>query len=203
MKEKWNERYSEPEYAYGESANEFLKRTLVKFPVGTALFPADGEGRNSVFAASLGWNTFAFDISEQGQQKAKQLSDKKGVSIDYKVGALEQMSYQPNQFDALVLIYAHFPADQKSDCHKKLIKLLKPGGIVIFEAFSKAHLQYRAINPKVGGPDDLDTLFSIEEIKRDFEDFEFLLLKEEEIELQEGKYHNGKGSVIRCIGQKK
>ncbi len=46
-------------------------------------------------------------------------------------------------------------------------------------------------------------LFSIEEIKSDFKDFETLELKEQEIELHEGQFHNGKGSVIRFVGRKK
>ena len=46
-------------------------------------------------------------------------------------------------------------------------------------------------------------LFSEEEIKADFKGFEILLLEETEIYLSEGKYHNGKGSVIRFVGRKK
>jgi hypothetical protein len=46
-------------------------------------------------------------------------------------------------------------------------------------------------------------LFSKEEIKTDFKNYEILLLKEEEIDLQEGIYHQGRGSVIRFVGKKK
>ena len=44
---------------------------------------------------------------------------------------------------------------------------------------------------------------SEEELKADFKGFEILLLEETEIYLSEGKYHNGKGSVIRFVGRKK
>jgi hypothetical protein len=54
----------------------------------------------------------------------------------------------------------------------------------------------------VGGPKDIDSLFSIEEIKADFPNYTFLELVEQEIELHEGLYHNGRGSVIRFVGQK-
>jgi hypothetical protein len=55
----------------------------------------------------------------------------------------------------------------------------------------------------VGGPKDLDMLFSIDEIKADFSNYEFLELEEKEIELNEGIYHNGTGSVIRFVARKK
>ncbi|MEO6883410.1 MAG: class I SAM-dependent methyltransferase [Bacteroidia bacterium] len=203
MKEIWNERYGAKEFAYGEKANEFLKEQLIKFPVGKILFPADGEGRNGVFAATLGWEVHAFDQSIEGKKKAFQLAEKNKVEINYEVGEFQTLSYQANQFDAIALIYAHFPADKKSDYHKIITTYLKPGGIIIFEAFSKKHLDYNSKNPKVGGPKDIATLFSIDEIKTDFSNFEMIELVEQEVDLNEGLYHIGKGSVIRFVGRKK
>lgn len=46
-------------------------------------------------------------------------------------------------------------------------------------------------------------LFSIDEIKSDFANFDAIELAEKQIELSEGLYYNGKGSVIRFIGRKK
>jgi 2-polyprenyl-3-methyl-5-hydroxy-6-metoxy-1,4-benzoquinol methylase len=201
--ERWNDRYSNEEFAYGEEPNQYLKEQLEKLSVGTILFPAEGEGRNAVFAAKLGWNVSAFDISSEGKNKALKLADANNVTIDYKVGALETLNYQSQQFDAIALIYAHFPAEIKSALHKTLENYLKKDGIIIFEAFSKRHLEYLAINDKVGGPKDIQSLFSIEEIKSDFPDYEFIELEEKEIELNEGLFHNGKGSVIRFVGRKK
>lgn len=67
----------------------------------------------------------------------------------------------------------------------------------------KNHLRYRDKNPNVGGPKDLDSLFSIEKIKNDFKDYEVLVLEEREVELNEGKYHVGTGSVVRFLGRKR
>ena len=53
---RWNDRYSKDEYAYGEEPNRYLKEQLEKLAVGKILFPAEGEGRNAVFAAKLGWH---------------------------------------------------------------------------------------------------------------------------------------------------
>lgn len=116
---------------------------------------------------------------------------------------MQTLPYQPEQFDAIALIYAHFPAEIKSLYHTTLSKYLRKGGVIIFEAFSKKHLEYLAKNEKVGGPKDLGSLFSIEEIKADFSEFNFIELVETEIELNEGTFHNGVGSVVRFVAEKR
>lgn len=201
--ERWDERYSKEEFAYGEQPNNYLKEQLEKLPVGTILFPAEGEGRNAVFAAKIGWRVFAFDISAEGKNKAFQLAQKNKVTIDYEVGGLETLNYHNGQFDAIALIYAHFPANIKSHYHRTLDKFIRKGGIIIFEAFSKNHINYLAKNEKVGGPKDIESLFSTSEIRSDFANYEIIELEEKEIELNEGQFHNGKGSVIRFLGRKK
>ncbi|WP_029275838.1 class I SAM-dependent methyltransferase [Pedobacter borealis] len=201
--DRWNDRYSADEFAYGEQPNNYLKEQLMQLDTGTILFPAEGEGRNAVFAAKLGWKVSAFDISMEGKNKALQLAENNNVSIDYQVGELQELNYKAEQFDAIALIFAHFPSSIKSTYHKTLRNYLRKGGLLIFEAFSKKHLDYLAKNEKVGGPKEIDMLFSIEEIRTDFENYEILALEEKEIELNEGLFHNGLGSVIRFIGRKK
>jgi hypothetical protein len=125
------------------------------------------------------------------------------VTIHYQVGELQTLNYNPEQFDAIALIYAHFPADIKSSIHKTLNNYLRKGGHIIFEAFSKKHIDYITKNEKVGGLKDIASLFSIDEIKSDFANYEIIELVEKEIELNEGQFHNGKGSVIRFVGRKR
>lgn len=200
--DKWNERYTHEEFVYGTEPNLYLQEKLESLEPGSILFPADGEGRNSVYAALQGWQASAFDISEQGRHKALQLAQQNNVSLDYQVGELSALGYQEQQFDVIALIYAHFPADIKSSIHKMLDQYLHKGGFIIFEAFSKNHLEYVTKNEKVGGPRDIESLFSIEEIKTDFPGYDIIELKETEVELKEGLFHNGTGSVIRFVGQK-
>lgn len=201
--DRWNERYSNTEFAYGEQPNNYLKEQLEKLSTGNILFAAEGEGRNAVFAAKLGWTVSAFDISSEGKNKALRLAEANNVTIDYQIGELQALNYKAKQFDAMALIYAHFPADIKSSYHKTLDKYLRKGGTVIFEAFSKSHIDYLAKNEKVGGPKDIAMLFSIDELTSDFANYEIIELVEQEIELNEGLFHNGKGSVIRFVGRKK
>ncbi|MGE8431376.1 MULTISPECIES: class I SAM-dependent methyltransferase [Chryseobacterium] len=199
---RWDERYDSEQFAYGTDPNHYLKEQLNKLSPGHILFPAEGEGRNAVFAATKGWNVSAFDISANGQKKAFQLAEQNHVNIDYQVGELSTLNYQKEQFDVIALIYAHFPASVKSSIHQMLNQYLRKGGFIIFEAFSKNHLEYIAKDEKVGGPKDIESLFSIDEIKADFPNYNIVELTETEIDLNEGLFHNGTGSVIRFVGQK-
>jgi 2-polyprenyl-3-methyl-5-hydroxy-6-metoxy-1,4-benzoquinol methylase len=201
--DRWDDRYSNDEFAYGEQPNNYLKEQLEQLTPAKILFPAEGEGRNAVFAAKLGWEVSAFDISNEGQKKALRFAEKNNVTIDYQVGELQMLNYKEGQFDAIALIYAHFPAGIKSQLHKMLDGYVCKGGTIIFEAFSKNHLDYLAKNPNVGGPKDIESLFSVEEIKADFDNYEIIVLEEKVIELNEGLYHNGEGAVIRFVGRKR
>ncbi len=200
---KWNERYAAPEFAYGEQPNHYLREQLERLDPGSILFPAEGEGRNAVFAARLGWNVSAFDISNEGKKKALQLAERNKVSINYQVGELSELDYHSGQFDVIALVYAHFPASHKSLYHKMLDRYLSKNGLVIFEAFSKHHLEYLAKDERVGGPREIAMLFSTDELRSDFPNYDIIELVEREIDLNEGLYHNGKGTVIRFVGRKK
>lgn len=164
--------------------------------------PGDGEGRNGVYAAKLGWEVTCADLSEAGRTKALALADANRVSLDYRVVDIEILNFEPSSFDAIALIYAHFAASRKAAIHQQLHFWLKPGGIIILEAFRKAHLEFNTANPNVGGPRELGMLYSPEELFTGFPDYEVIFLDEPDIRLQEGIYHDGTGAVIRYVGQK-
>lgn len=198
MNEFWNSRYAEDDFAYGSEPNDFFKENSSKITNGKILFPAEGEGRNAVYAAQLGFEVNAFDLSEEGQKKAFQLAQNYKTSIDYKLGFLEDLNYAENEFDAIVLIYAHVPSEIRKEFHRKLLTLLKPNGLIIFEAFGKEQLKCNS-----GGPKDKSMLFSEEEVIEEFPNVHFSVLETIETELSEGKYHIGRANVIRFIATKK
>lgn len=201
-KKMWDNRYKDEQYAYGKEPNLFFKEWLQKFKPGTILMPADGEGRNGVFAAKSGWDVTSFDLSIEGRAKALQLAKENKVILDYQVGDLNELNFEAGYFDAIGLIYAHFAANKKSAIHKQLSTYLKPGGVIIFEAFSKKQHEVKKNDPNAGGPADIDMLFSEAELLADFEGYKILMLKEEAAITDEGIYHNGKSEVLRFVGQK-
>lgn len=203
MEEFWNDRYSGVEFAYGEEPNEYFREQLAKIKPGRILLPADGEGRNGVCAARQGWEVEAFDISREGKKKAEQLAGEHELSINYQVGGLEDLTYEPESFDAIALIFTHFDPKVRAEYRKEFVKLLKPGGIIISETFSTNHLAYNKANPKVGGPKDIEYLTSLKQVKEEFKGIEMEELYPVEAIFDEGTFHVGKGEVIRFLGRKK
>jgi len=203
MQDFWNNRYSGVNFFYGEDPNEYFAQQLKYFSPGKILLPAEGEGRNGVFAAMQGWEVDAFDLSAEAGKKAGILAARKKVQLNYLVGAFEQLTYEPGHYDAIGLIFAHIPVADKSTFHQKIRSWLKLGGVIILEAYSKNHLKYNLVNPRAGGPKDINLLYSTEEIIRDFGDFEMLHLEEKELYLSEGEFHQGDSAVIRFTGRKK
>lgn len=205
MKEFWDKRYEEEGFAYGTEPNVFLREELNRLDLtqGKALFVAEGEGRNAVYAAERGFEVTAFDISSSGKEKALQLAKQKGVLLTYYVGDIFSLAPQPESFDLAVLIFAHFPSEVRKKIHTKTAESIKPRGYILVEGFSKNNLALRAENPQIGGPDSIHLLYNTDEIREDFPDFEILHLAEETVELNEGKYHKGTAKVIRFIGRKR
>lgn len=203
MEEFWDERYSQEEFAYGKEPNEYIKAKLSLLPPGKILFPGEGEGRNAVYAARLGWDVSAFDLSTNAKAKADQLARSQGVTIDYRIHRFFEESYAQHEFDVIGLTYIHPSPDSKKQIHERIDSYLKVGGYIVLEAFSKEHREINRVNPAAGGPSDIDRLYSVEEIKEAFPNYEVIELKSETIDLNEGFGHVGKSSVVRFFGRKK
>ncbi len=202
-KELWNNRYADEGYAYGTEPNQFFKDILDKYSFkGKILLPAEGEGRNAIYAAKKGLEVFAFDISIEGKNKALKLAKKESVEINYEVGEFFDLPLIHEKVDVVALIFAHFPPNILTKYHNKIAELIKPNGVLILEGFSKNQIELQKENPKAGGPKNIDMLFSIDSIKKVFLDFEIILLEEKVVELKEGKFHDGQSKVIRFIGRK-
>jgi 2-polyprenyl-3-methyl-5-hydroxy-6-metoxy-1,4-benzoquinol methylase len=197
MSEFWNERYALKEYIYGTEPNIFFKNQITKLSPGKILFPAEGEGRNAVYAAKLGYDVYAFDSSKEAKKKAEWLAKKHTVKINYQINDIESADYPSDFFDCIVLIFAHFHPLERNYFHNKLLSFLKPGGTILLEGFSKKQLQFNS-----GGPRNIEMLFSAKEIQHDFQHLSKIELEEKKIFLDEGSFHQGPASVIRMIGEK-
>lgn len=197
MNNFWDERFGKEEYAYGTEPNQFFKIQIEKLKPGKILFPAEGEGRNAVFAATLGWNVTAFDPSIEGKSKADQLARKNNVSIQYFIDNYELVDFPLESYDCIVLVFAHMNPAKREEYHKKLMSFLKPGGVLILEGFSK-----NQIKKNTGGPRDIGMLFSEQELKSDFSSFSKIEITETDAVLNEGPFHQGTASVIRVLGVK-
>ncbi len=192
MQNQWDERYSRPEYVYGTEPNNFLRDKLTELQPGRILFPAEGEGRNAVYAATQGWEADAFDQSIEAKKKALQLANQKNVTINYSIHSLVDWDPEPDQYDCIALIFVHLPEALRKQVHKAAVRALKPGGILILEAFSINQLTRNS-----GGPKSLELLFTPDQIKNDFTNLTDVEIVETHINLDEGPLHQGLAEIIQ------
>jgi 2-polyprenyl-3-methyl-5-hydroxy-6-metoxy-1,4-benzoquinol methylase len=113
LKDQWNQRYGQDEFIYGTAPNEFFKTQLDLLAPGKILLPAEGQGRNAVYAAVKGWQVTAVDISEKGRAKAMEHAKMNTVDFDYLISEFGEMEFHDNIFDAAALIFFHIPSGQR------------------------------------------------------------------------------------------
>jgi len=192
----WNERYSEVDFAYGKQANDFVVAQAFQ-PARKILCLAEGEGRNAVYLAQQGHDVTCIDYSEAGIAKMNQLANEKGVEITTICADLAEVTLAENEWDAIVIIFGHFPPAIRQHVHPQLYKALKPGGRLILEAYRKAQIDY-----KTGGPMNPSMLYSKEELATDFQAFSTIAIEETIREVNEGAFHHGQAAVVQVVGEK-
>ena len=197
MQKFWDERYASSAYVYGEAPNRFLAEQLLNIPPGRALFPAEGEGRNAAYAASLGWEVDAFDYSQSAQRKAEQLFDRKSVQVNYTLSSVQAYAFKPHHYDLVFLCYAHLPPPHRAYLHQQAAQALRKGGWLLLEGFHKDQLGYSS-----GGPKKEEMLFSLEQLEEDFGVLDIRELEKRSVHLEEGDYHQGEAAVVRMIARK-
>jgi SAM-dependent methyltransferase len=193
----WDERFNTPDYIYGKTPNTFLKTNANRLPYGKILSIAEGEGRNAVFLAGAGYDVTAVDSSEVGLAKARKLAAEHNVTITTECADLSVFDFGQACWDGVVSIFCHLPPAIRAGVHKRIVRCLKPGGVLLLEGYAKNQLAY-----KTGGPQTAEMLFDLEEIKREFAGLLFEHASEIVRDVREGSGHTGLGAVVQIVGVK-
>lgn len=193
----WNDRYSSYITVYGDEPNAFFKESLEKMPDGKLLLPAEGEGRNAIFAAMRGWHVHAFDYSPAARSKALARAAENNLKINYSIADINDVILPSDEYDAIGLIYVHLEPEERKTFHRRIVKALKPGGHVILEAFSKDQIKNIS-----GGPRNEKQLYDLSDLEEDFKGLLFTVSRQERIRLNEGPFHQGTADVVRILATK-
>ena len=129
-KSEWDMKYARPSFIFGKAPVKFLAENYDFIPeASTVLDMGMGEGRNAVFLASKGHKVTGVDISSVAIKKSQHLAREFGVKIKGVVASLEKYTIAPQSYDVILCLYY---VDRKLT--DKIIKWLKPGGILIYES---------------------------------------------------------------------
>lgn len=193
----WDERYGCDDYVYGKEPNDFLRSVAAQIPAGRVLMLAEGEGRNAVYLAEQGYEVTAIDNSSVGLQKAMQLATERNVRVTTIHADLGDFTIEPEAWEAIISCFCHLPMALRGRLHQAIVRGLKPGGVLVLEGFSKEQLSYNS-----GGPQSLDMLMSLDDLKQELTGLELVHALQIEREVREGRGHTGLASVVQLLGIK-
>ena len=195
----WNERFSAPGYLFGTEPNAFLKSQAHRLHKGqTALSIADGEGRNGVFLAEQGLEVLAVDFSPIALAKARDLAKSRGVAVKFEQTDVLNWAWPTAQFDVAIAIFVQFAtAAQRPRFFAGIKESLRPGGLLLMQAYRPEQLAYAT-----GGPKDVTQLYTRALLEDAFGDFASLEIREHDSVLHEGDRHVGMSALIDLVGTK-
>ena len=191
--ERWEGRFSAPDYVFGKEPNYFLKSCKPLLPKsGKVLAVADGEGRNGVWLAEQGLDVLSIDFSPKAQAKGRTLARERGVEPTFEQADVHNWTYPPDTFDVVVEIFTQFstPAERAKKW-AGMKRTLKPGGLLILQGYTPKQIQYGT-----GGPKEVENLYTRAMLEQAFGDFHQMKITEEELEIHEGSGHGGMSAVI-------
>lgn len=197
--ERWQKRFSVPEYVFGTEPNAFLQAQAELLPrSGTALAVADGEGRNGVWLAERGLDVLSIDWSPAGQAKAEALARNRGVALRTALVNLVAWEWQEAAYDLIAAIFIQFLTPQeRRRVFQGMCSALKPGGLVLVQGYRPEQLQY-----KTGGPSQVENLYTRALLTSEFAELSELRIHEHDSMTQEGTAHIGMAALIDLVGRK-
>lgn len=195
----WDERFAQVEPVYGEEPNAYLRAQIHRLTLGCKiLVPGDGYGRNGIWLAKQGFQVTTADLSPVGVARARKAAQAAGLAMSIEEADLAKWTWPVGEFDAVVSIFLHLPPGIRPQIHAQMLATLKPGGLLIIEAFTPAQLQHSS-----GGPKQVELLYTAEVLRKDFAAAEVLELLEVEIDLDEGHLHRGRAAVVHGVFRRK
>lgn len=199
MNNSWDKRFAGEDFLFGEAPNAFLARQAPLLKKGQrALAVADGEARNGVWLAEQGLSVHSMDFSSVAQAKARQLAERRGVTLDFELADLLTWEFPPEAYDVVATIFIQFmPPEDRSRVFAGMKRTLKPGGLLLMEGYRPEQ-----IANGTGGPSDPTWHYTEDLLRAEFAEFEIIELASYDAELNEGTRHKGPSALIDIVARK-
>lgn len=192
----WDQRYGAgADFVYGVEPNDFLREQAHRIPPGRVLCLAEGEGRNAVYLASLGYEVTGVDYSAEGLRKAERLARERGVQLTLIEADLATFDLGVDRWDGIVSIWAHTPAPIRRRLHAALTPALRVGGVLVLEAYRPEQIALGT-----GGPKDPSYLPTLAGLRDELAGLDLVVARAADREIHEGPFHGGASATVQVVG---
>ena len=158
---EWDRRYAGSELVWTAEPNRFVVAEVQDLAPGRALDIAAGEGRNSVWLASRGWQVTAVDFSAAGLGKGRRLAEARGVTIDWVHADVRDYQPEAGFFQLVLVAYLQLAESELDGVLRRTATGLAPGGVLLVVGHDVTNL-----TEGTGGPPDPAVLYTPESITR-------------------------------------
>lgn len=190
----WDVEYQQEAFVFGTAPNDFLAEAYGFFPKGKILSIGEGEGRNAVFLARMGYDVTGLDAVSSGFPKGQKLAESHDVFVDWQHADLHDFLWEPQRWNGILSIFCHLPSELRKKVHTQAAQALCPKGVFLLEAYAPEQLQYGT-----GGPQSLDMLPDLATLLADFPTLKVLHACTLEREVVEGHRHTGLAMVNQVV----
>lgn len=163
----WEERYASPRRRPRRGPSAWLVTYADRLPTGRALDVATGEGRNALFLARRGFEVTGVDRSPTALRTARARAREEGLELELHLADLEACKLPAGPFDVVVVMRY-----LQRSLFEPLGRALAPGGVLLYESFTRDYLKY--------GPRNPEHLLRPGELREAFRDLEILAFRETE-----------------------
>ena len=185
-RERWNKEFAGPLPNLNRNANALLVSVIKGKTPGRALDLGVGEGRNAIYLARNGWSVTGVDLSEVAVAQAKQNAAANKAQLTLHVSDLDVFDFGKEQWDLIISTYMHAWHDRsKTDVPARIYDALKPGGLLVMEAFAKPEVAFG---------------FSPLELARQYS--RFRILHNEDVNAPADWDKNNTRHLVKFVGQK-
>jgi SAM-dependent methyltransferase len=153
--DRWNAFFTAERPRFNVMPNAFLTQIAERRAPGTALDVGMGQGRNAIWLARQGWDVTGFDPAAEALAIAQQNAKSLGLQLRTVEARDDTFDFGESRWDLILLSYAGCGAENVS----RIEKGLKPGGILVVEAFHADAARQFKIGGSLCGTGQLPHIF--------------------------------------------
>ncbi len=148
LEDSYNKIYSHNETVFGGEPEQVVRNVVKYRTAGSAVELGAGEGRNSLFLASNGFEVSAYDISKVGIGKIAKRAAELKLNVQAEVADVRALNLQRN-FDVVASTYMlhHLSREEALALVKRMQEHTNPEGLNAITVFTKSGDFYKG-NPE-------------------------------------------------------